>query len=172
MYRKPIPLHKIYSYYLYLMDRTELKDGVLYWTNEAHQNVRGKPVGSLSRNGYKMVTVHPKGLPSKTLSLHRFMWWLENGPIPDHLEIDHKDGDCLNNLIDNLRLATSKENQSNRSGRTANKNVHFNKKMNKWNVRIGKAGVMHDYGYFDDLEFAELVASEAREMLHGEFARG
>ena len=42
---------------------------------------------------------------------HRLVWVFFNGPIPQGLTINHKDGDCSNNSPDNLELATYSEQQ-------------------------------------------------------------
>jgi hypothetical protein len=53
--------------------------------------------------------------------VHRIIWVLEKGYCPIDLEIDHIDGNPFNNRIENLRLATSKQNQRNRSKNINNK---------------------------------------------------
>jgi len=61
---------------------------------------------------------------SKTnILLHRFIWQLKVGEIPKGMKIDHQDRNGLNNCIDNLRLATAKDNAHNRS---KNKNSSSN----------------------------------------------
>lgn len=42
-------------------------------------------------------------------SLHRDVWTFANGPISDGHDVDHKDGNPLNNAIDNLQLLTEAE---------------------------------------------------------------
>lgn len=46
---------------------------------------------------------------------HRIIWELISGPIPEGLQIDHIDGDRLNNRIENLRLVTPALNMRNRA---------------------------------------------------------
>ena len=46
-----------------------------------------------------------------------------------------------------------------------------NKGRAKWRVHIRYKGKKLHLGTFNDLELAELVATEARELLHGDFAR-
>lgn len=45
--------------------------------------------------------------------LHRLVWETFNGEIPQGMQIDHEDGHPENNCLDNLRLATAKENSNN-----------------------------------------------------------
>lgn len=47
--------------------------------------------------------------------LHRVIWMVENGDIPDGYVIDHIDGDVYNNSISNLRVVTCKTNTRNRA---------------------------------------------------------
>lgn len=42
--------------------------------------------------------------------IHRLVWSAFNGPIPEGLEINHKDEDKANNALLNLELVTRKEN--------------------------------------------------------------
>lgn len=46
--------------------------------------------------------------------VHRIIWELVCGRIPDHMVVDHIDGDSLNNNISNLRLVTQDVNCKNR----------------------------------------------------------
>lgn len=46
--------------------------------------------------------------------VHRVIWEMVSGPIPDGLCIDHIDGDGLNNRWENLRVTTLSGNQRNR----------------------------------------------------------
>ena len=69
--------------------------------NAGHISVySGKPYWKIKFKGY-------------SLAVHRIIWTLTNGIIPDNLFIDHIDGDSLNNDIDNLRLVSKPENSRN-----------------------------------------------------------
>ncbi len=65
--------------------------------------------GSVSANGYWDVR-----FKKKLLKVHRIIWILTNGDIPDNQVIDHKDGNPLNNKIENLRVVSKHINCKNR----------------------------------------------------------
>ncbi len=50
---------------------------------------------------------------NRNVSVHRIIWQLFYGQIPDGFVIDHLDGDPLNNNIANLRMITQAENTKN-----------------------------------------------------------
>jgi hypothetical protein len=52
--------------------------------------------------------------------LHRILWVMRNGEIDASLDIDHIDGNGLNNSVDNLRLVSSAVNQRNKKQRSDN----------------------------------------------------
>lgn len=109
----------------------------------------------------------------KAYAVHRLVYLFHKGELPKIL--DHIDNDTANNRIENLREATQQQNCLNRVRHSNNasgcKNVHWNKNIKKWTVMMSINRVRKVFGYFDDLEFAALVAEEARRKFHGEFAR-
>lgn len=50
------------------------------------------------------------GLSNYQIRVHRFVWIAFHGKIPGNLEINHKDGNKLNNRLKNLELMTTQEN--------------------------------------------------------------
>lgn len=106
----------------------------------------------------------------KAVRLHR-----EILNAPEGIFIDHINGDGLDCRRINMRLASSAENQRNRSTPANNKSgykgVSWYKPLSKWRAAI-KAGdkTMH-IGYFDDLEAAARAYDDAARKYHGEFAR-
>ena len=96
---------------------------------------------------------------------------MEYGYLPN--DIDHIDRNPSNNNIENLRPATRTQNQYNSTRkRTKNnlKNVYWVPRLNKWVVRLNINGKPRHIGVFNDLDFADFVAQEARAKYHKEFA--
>ena len=52
--------------------------------------------------------------------VHRLIYFIEHGSLPNGYVIDHIDGNTRNNHISNLRLATFQENALNRRPKNAN----------------------------------------------------
>ena len=90
-------------------------------------------------------------------------------------EVDHIDGDRLNNRRNNLRLATHAQNMANRKLQKNNKSnfrgVSFHKGSQKWRAEIQKEGTKTNLGYFNTPEEAYAAYLEASNRLFGEFAR-
>ena len=152
-----------------LIDLFEYRDGALYWRNPSSYRVKvGDRVGCLNGNGYFHTSIG-----AKWYLVHRLIYMMFHGTCPQI--VDHIDGDRSNNCIKNLRGCTLSQNLHN-SKRAKNntsgvKGVNWAKQSNKWEVRLRINGRRLHFGYFQDLEFAELVATEARVKHHGEFAR-
>ena len=58
--------------------------------------------GSIDRKGYRRISVN-----NKLVREHILVWRHFKGDIPKGMEIHHRDGDKLNNEIDNLELIDS-----------------------------------------------------------------
>ena len=89
---------------------------------------------------------------------------------PEHLIVDHIDGNSLNNSKTNLRIATGTQNQANRklqiNNSTGVKGVSWCKRSKKYKVYLRRQHL----GYFYNLEDAKAVYEQAAALLHGEFA--
>ena len=134
------------------------QDGVLY-------SKRRKSWSSIEKKPYAKVRVN-----GKTYGIHVVIFALHHGFVPE--TVDHINGNPADNRIENLRAATNQQNLWNqqRNSSTGVKNVSFHKQTNKWQVRIRTLTKRLFLGLFEDLELAELVAIEARNKYHGEFA--
>lgn len=147
----------------------EYRSGFLYWAVANSPRVKvGELAGSVNSDGYSHIQIN--GSKYKT---HRLIFLLHHGYLPE--TVDHIDGDTTNNRVENLRVASTPQNQHNARRRLDNssgvKGVSWHSPLNKWRVQIQTNRVKKHIGYFDDLELAELVAIEARDKYHKEFAR-
>ena len=67
-------------------------------------------IGNLLPSGYRHIRLSQIGLPPKHFYIHRFVYEIFNGPIPDGMQINHIDSNKQNNCINNLELVTPSEN--------------------------------------------------------------
>ena len=151
-------LHELFNYC----------DGVLYWKIRPNNRIKeGSKAGAADNTGYIKI-----GIGGKVFCAHRLIYLMFYGWMPE--EVDHKDLIRSNNRIENLRDATSAQNKRNAPVRNDNtsgiKGVSWLKSSSKWRVQV-RHGKQCFSANFDDIELAELVAIEARNKFHGEFAR-
>lgn len=104
---------------------------------------------------------------------HRVAWVLHYGEWPKQW-LDHINGDPLDNRVENLRLATQRQNAKNRrvqkSSTVGVKGVERHV-SGKWRARITSDGKCHHLGLFETMEEARDAYNAAAQKLHGEFAR-
>lgn len=79
-------------------------------TNNMVFNSKGRIIkGSIGNNGYaKTVLTDKNGEFNATI--HQIIWVSANGSYDSSTEINHKDGNKLNNLLENLELVSKSEN--------------------------------------------------------------
>ena len=123
--------------------------------------------------GYASFPVKDKSGKYHNQSLHRFIV-----NAPKGMEVDHINGDRLDNRRVNLRICTRLENAKNRSISKLNKSgfkgVHFcrdRKRRKVWMASIRVDGKRITLGrYFNILE-AALMYNQAAKQYHGQFAK-
>ena len=90
-------------------------------------------------------------------------------------QIDHIDGNGLNNQRHNLRFVTAAQNAANtnpyRTNTSGYKGVMWRKYLNKWEVRIKVNGKRISLGYYTDKEAAARAYDAAAKEHFGDFAR-
>ena len=93
---------------------------------------------------------------------------------PQGVEIDHIDGNRLNNQKSNLRFATSSQNKINRGPRKDNKSgykgVSWHKQRNCWAVRLMINGKYQHLGLFQDKHKAAQVYNDNALKYYGSYA--
>lgn len=105
----------------------------------------------------------------KTVQMHRY---LMGNSSP--LEIDHINGDGLDNRRSNLRFATPSQNKANRKKvdgcRSKYKGVAWYERDKLWGARICKNGQGYTLGYSKNEQDCAIMYDVAAQLLHGEFA--
>jgi len=108
----------------------------------------------------------------REFKLHRIIFLYHHGYLPDI--IDHINGDCYDNRIENLREANTYQNRQNSriysTSKSGVKNVYWHKEMNKWCVSFTINYKRKTFGYYADLEEAKQVATSMRDKYFKEFA--
>lgn len=119
---------------------------------------------NVTSHGYVRVLNYIDGKYKQTY-LHRLIT-----NAPKELQVDHINGNRLDNRKENLRLCTSGNNNKNRacfSGRY--KGVHFAKKNKSWVAQITKDYKIKHLGTFATEEEAARAYNVASKELHGEY---
>jgi len=147
----------------------EYRNGELYWkimTNPSKKLI-GKKAGCKSSGAYGVVN-----LDKQSYSIHKVIFCMHHGFMPPI--VDHINGDKSDHKIENLRAATHQSNNWNRVTQSNNKlglkNISWHKQNQKYWVQLAKNGKKIVSVFVEDLELAELIAIEARNKYHGEFA--
>lgn len=154
----------------YLNEILEYRDGMLFWkVRKANAIPIGTRAGRQHPDGYRYVMID-----NKHHGEHRLIWIMFNGPIPEGVDIDHRDRVKNNNVIGNLRLASTAQNLWNvdryKSNTSGYKGVSYRQDVNKWRVRICNNGRRITIGYFKTAEEGYEAYKKAANELHGEFA--
>lgn len=153
------------------VERFKTKRGASIW----NARYAFKIAGCIIRLSHKYARVEV-GLNGKSHKAHRIIWEMHYGSIPEGKVIDHVDGDPINNVLSNLRLATRVENQRNQGVSVRNKSgvtgVCWLKSRNKWIADIVISGrVGKRLGYYHSFEDAVAARIEAEAIYFGAFSR-
>lgn len=160
-----------------MIDATELRrlmkydpdTGVMTRLFRASNWPAGSIAGAKETRGY--LTTRIQG---HTYKIHRLAWLYMTGEWPTG-DIDHVNGDGMDNRWINLREASRSQNCCNasvrRSSATGLKGVHFNRCNNRFAAQIQINKKRIHLGYFDTAEQAHKAYCSASMKLHGEFGR-
>ena len=147
--------------------KINIDTGIVTWTKSRSGVKVGDEAGCLClHNGYRSI-----GHNGRNIRTHRLVFYAVHGRLPEL--IDHRNRIKTNNWIDNLREATKEENaincsisKNNTSGTTG---VCWNRKTEKWQVRIKLSGKTKSLGYFSDKSKAIAIRKEAELKYCGDF---
>ena len=153
-----------------LLTYNEVSGDFTWNVNKSSRARAGKVAGTKSSDGVYI------RIDGRNYAAHRLAFIYIDGVLPSEgHNVDHKDCNHYNNSWGNLRISTFSQNSCNRrvqsNSKSGIKNISFYKNICKWRVAVSSKGVGSYEEFFDDLELAMLVASEARILYHKDFAR-
>lgn len=140
--------------------------GQFTWAVSAPGIRAGKRAGAVSVYGYRVIKVG-----GRQVRACRLAWFLTHSEWPV-AEIDHIDGDRLNDRIENLRVVDRAANSQNKGGAQRNNRscgllgVTWNKQHKRWQAKITARKARHHIGYFNSPEKAHAAYMEAKARLH------
>jgi hypothetical protein len=104
----------------------------------------------------------------KNIYMHRFLL-----NAPSNMEVDHIDGNGLNNQKSNLRLCTPSQNRMNTRTRTSSNTgitgVTWDNQTQKWRATITMKGKMINLGRYKEMKDAIEVRKKAEKEYFKEF---
>lgn len=145
-------VHRLFTY----------SDGVLVWNPRPlsdfaskgswstwHSRFANKTAGGVKTNGYVYIQCDGK----RHLE-HRLVWLYHNGYLPPD-SVDHINRKREDNRIENLRLATTRQNAENtRQNRSGYPGVHWSARRSKWVAAAKVKGKTVDLGGHERVEDA------------------
>lgn len=114
--------------------------------------VRGRKYTTTSKGGkYEYLQASVKG---RMYRMHRIVWEMFNGPIPDGYVIENADESCAK--IENLKLISRSERNAKRKpcGISGINGVSWHKRDNKWRADIKINEISRELGFFDNINDA------------------
>lgn len=123
----------------------------------------------LGAQGYPCSTFRLPDGTWASMTLHKFLI-----SPPPGLQVDHINGNKLDNRRCNLRIATNGQNSANkgprRDAKSGIKGVRWHKNSRMWQARITLDGHTRSLGYFRAIEDAAMAFERAARLRHGAFA--
>lgn len=140
------------------------------WMKTWNTRYSGKMAATRDANGYLRCRIDHQHYP-----IHRLMWTVFHGLIPQGMEIDHINGNRADNRLMNLRLVNNQQQGMNRGLSARNKSGHagvfFHKKRQRWTSLIRVDGKLKHLGYFHDIKDAIECRKAAEVRYFGEYNR-
>lgn len=164
----PPDISELKRYFAY-----DAETGLFTWnaqrTGRGIRHKIGAIAGSIDGKGYWRLHLN-----DFEMRAHRVAWAFVYGRWPEK-QIDHINGDKLDNRIVNLREATSTQNHFNRDEQTNNtsgiKGVYWHHPTGKWRAALGMAGKQIHLGVFPSKEAAARAYRDAAHLLCEGFNR-
>jgi hypothetical protein len=131
--------------------------------NSCNTRFAGKAAGCVATKstGYPRLKIKLLG---KLYIASRLAFLAMGESLPE--QVDHANGNSLDNRWANLQASTPAENMKNQSMRRTNTSgitgVYWNKVTGKWLAQVMLCGKRKSLGYFDDLDIAAMEVMEFR----------
>lgn len=143
--------------------------GVFTWLVGGHKRRAGVEAGYVDRHSISGKAYRRQWLHGRSYLTHRLAFLYMTGEFPED-QVDHKDGNGLNNAWTNLRAVSNDENQKNKRRHVNNTSgttgVVWAKDRRKWQAGIKLNGCHKHLGRFHDKEEA-IAARKAAEATYG-----
>lgn len=143
--------------------------GVFTWHSTGRGRRLDRGAGNVTVHGYMHICIK-----QERYFAHRLAWLYVHGDWPAD-QIDHIDGDKLNNRISNLRAVTGETNRQNIHGPSSNCRSGYlgvsemknpNLVTRKWKAQISINGATCYLGTFDSPELAQAAYLGAKRAVH------
>jgi len=133
----------------------EAETGKIYWKKTVNsRGLKGTEAGSITKQGRRRIQISGHRILS-----HRVAWFLWYGEWPIS-ELDHINGNPLDNRIQNLREVTRRENEQNRPEHRAGKLPGYKRSRSKRNPYEAQVRINGKHYYLGSYK-TEKEASEA-----------
>lgn len=141
----------------------EYRDGVLYNRfSRGPRAIKGAPAGGINPStGYMRVAIN-----GRIYQISRLIYTMHHGVIPEGMQIDHINGEKLDNRVENLRVATPTQNEWNKQ------RVGVRFESGKWRAKFTYQNKQYHIGMFDTREKAETAYLKTVSKYRQEFIRG
>jgi len=138
--------------------------GAFTWKVDRNQKaVAGSEAGHVTDRGYRYIEVN-----GKSVRAHRLAFFFQTGKWPP-FEVDHINGDKLDNRWDNLRLTDRRKNMQNQRrahSRNSSGFLGVSRNNDQWRARIRVNGKSKHVGYYSTPEEAHEAYLKAKRELH------
>lgn len=144
----------------------DIESGFFTWKTNFMGNKSGDQAGYIASHGYRVI-----GIFGAKIYAHRLAFMFATGSFP-RLNVDHIDGNRLNNRWSNLRDVDQSTNaQNKRAIQPSNKSsgllgVYFHKQSSKYCATIKILGKKQHLGLFDTAELAHQAYLASKRSLH------
>lgn len=145
-----------------MVTQIPLTNGAYALVDDEYAPIVARYTWNVNHKGYARMGIRRKEKRINAV-MHRMIWEQAHGAIEEEVQIDHINGNTLDNRLENLRLVTNRENAYNRRKRREGKTtsqfvgVSWKRDERKWYAQIFINGKAHSLGRFT----SEIEASKA-----------